>query len=83
MRVFFVLLAMMLVSMGVVSVVSAEKTSPRMMSDWEKEHTILTEHTTDYYLEKDVLHVQETYSSPELKSRFDMDQHPRMIRRSS
>jgi hypothetical protein len=74
MRTFSVLLAILLVSMGVVSVVSAEKTSPRMMSDWEKEHTILTEHTTDYYLEKDVLHVQETYSSPELKSRFDTDQ---------
>lgn len=74
MRALSVLLAVLLVSVGAVSVVSAEKTSPRMMSEWEKEHTILTEHTTDYYLEKDVLHVQETYSSPELKSRFDTDQ---------
>lgn len=74
MRALSLCLAVLLVSVGVVSVVSAEKTSPRMVSDWEKEHTILTEHTTDYYLEKDVLRVQETYSSPELKSRFDTDQ---------
>jgi len=74
MRACSLLLAVLLVSGVMVPAVSAEKIGPRTVSEWEKEHTILTEHTIEYYFEKDTLCVRETYSSPDLKSRFDTDQ---------
>lgn len=73
MRALSVLLAVMLVSVVIVPAVSAEKTSPQIVSEWEKEHTILVEHTTDSYFEKGLLCVKDTYLSSELKSRFNTD----------
>lgn len=62
--------ALLLVSMVIMPVVSAEENSPRLASEWEKEHTILVEHTIEYYFEKDLLTVKDTYSGIELESRF-------------
>lgn len=69
-----VFLAVLLLNMVMVPVVSAEKISPRTVEEWEKEHTVIVEHTTEYYFEKGVLQIKETYSGPDLKARFNTDQ---------
>jgi len=74
MQIFSVLLALLLVSLIAVPAVSAEKTSPRMVDEWEKEHTIPVEHTTEYYFEKGQLRVRDIYSGPDLTARFNKDQ---------
>lgn len=73
MRALSLLFTALIVSVILVQAVSAEKTSPRIVSEWEKEHTILVEHTTEYYVSDETLYVKDIYSGSELKKRFNVE----------
>ncbi|ADN35232.1 conserved hypothetical protein [Methanolacinia petrolearia DSM 11571] len=74
MRPLSLLFTALIVSVILVQAVSAEKTSPRIVSEWEKEHAILVEHTTEYYVSDETLYVKDVYSGSELKKRFNVEQ---------
>ena len=79
MRALSLLFIALIVSVVLVQAVSAEKTSPRIVSEWEKEHTILVEHTTEYYVSDEILYVKNIYSGSELKARFNVGQLEKTI----